>query len=59
MENKYGLPPAPNSVLVVIGSLAMPLVAVLGIVAAIAIPAYQDYVQRAEAAETMQIDLGD
>ena len=45
--NKFGPAPAPNTTWVKIGGLAMPVIAVLGILAAVAIPAYQDYVERA------------
>jgi uncharacterized membrane protein YhaH (DUF805 family) len=48
--NRYGPPTAPNSTLAVIGALLLPFVFVAGIVAAVAIPAYQDYVKRAQQA---------
>src|SRR5690606_9379646 len=44
--NRYGPPPPPNSTGVVILAWTLPLVAILGILAAIAIPAYHDYSQR-------------
>ena len=48
--NKFGAKPPPNSVLVTIGGLLIPIVFVGGILAAIAIPAYQGYVQQAQQA---------
>jgi uncharacterized membrane protein YhaH (DUF805 family) len=48
--NKYGPPPPPNRNGVLIIALIFVMVVVLGIIAAIAIPAYQDYVARATAA---------
>lgn len=50
-ENRFGSPTAPNSVLTVIAALILPIVFVVGILAAIAIPAYQDYVKRAQTLE--------
>lgn len=50
--NSYGLPPAKNSILVVIGAVFVPVV--IGILTAIAISAYQQYVQRAKAAQMQQ-----
>jgi uncharacterized membrane protein YhaH (DUF805 family) len=49
-ENRYGPPTEPNSALAVIGALVLPFLFVGGILAAIALPAYQDYVKRAQAA---------
>jgi uncharacterized membrane protein YhaH (DUF805 family) len=48
--NRYGPPTAPNSTLGVIGALILPFVFIAGIVAAVALPAYQDYVKRAQQA---------
>ena len=45
--NRFGPPPPANSTAVKILALLWLLVPVLGIVAAIALPAYQDYVTRA------------
>jgi uncharacterized membrane protein YhaH (DUF805 family) len=46
--NRYGAPTPPNSVGVLIAVWILPAIATLGIVAAVSIPAYQDYVKRAE-----------
>lgn len=50
--NQYGNPPRPNRTIHYVGVIA-PIVGIfmLGILAAIAIPAYQDYVQRAQQAQ--------
>lgn len=50
-NNRYGAPTPPNTWLVVIGGLVFPIIAAVGILAAIALPAYQDYVNRAKAAQ--------
>lgn len=47
-ENNYGKKPPPNTVGVILLACVMPLFFVVGILAAVAIPAYQDYVQRAQ-----------
>lgn len=52
--NEYGPKPAANSTLVVIGGLLLPFVFVLGILAAIALPAYQTYAMKAKAAAAHQ-----
>ena len=49
--NNYG-PPPPNTTGAVIAACILPLIMVVGIVAAVAIPAYQDYVQRASTEQT-------
>jgi len=46
-ENRYGRKPPPNGVLAVIVALIVPI-AIVGIIAAVALPAYQDYVKRAQ-----------
>lgn len=46
--NDYGGPPPPNTTGVKILAFVMPLIVVIGILAAIAIPAYQDYTERAQ-----------
>lgn len=48
-SNNYGPPPTKNSGLLIIGGLIVPIF-LTGILAAIAIPAYQDYVERAKQA---------
>jgi uncharacterized membrane protein YhaH (DUF805 family) len=48
--NRYGPPSEPNTTLTVIAGLILPFVVVAGILAAVAIPAYQDYVKRAQQA---------
>lgn len=47
-ENRFGKRPPPNTTGVIVLAFLFPAIAVLGILAAIAIPAYQDYVHRAE-----------
>jgi uncharacterized membrane protein YhaH (DUF805 family) len=49
--NRFGNPPPPNSTGAVVVALILPLVFVVGILAAIAIPAYQDFAKRAHAAQ--------
>ncbi|MEJ8824347.1 DUF805 domain-containing protein [Variovorax humicola] len=54
-SNRFGAPPTPNPLSVKIGGLLFPIVFVLiGILAAIALPAYQDYTQRAKAAQVVK-----
>ncbi len=51
-SNEYGLPPGPNTTGVIILGWALPVIVFLGgILAAISIPAYQDYVNKARAAQ--------
>lgn len=45
--NRFGSPTPPNSVLTVVVACIVPVLFAVGILAAIAIPAYQDYVKRA------------
>lgn len=48
--NRFGNPPPPNTLGVILLALILPLIFVVGIIAAIAIPAYMDYVERAREA---------
>ena len=52
--NRYGSPPPPNSGGVIALAWSGLLVPILGILAAIAIPTYQEYVDRAEQAQHQQ-----
>jgi uncharacterized membrane protein YhaH (DUF805 family) len=52
--NRFGAPPPPNTTMVKIGGLAFPIIMVVGIIAAIALPAYQGYTQRAKAAQVVK-----
>ncbi|MGP0173171.1 DUF805 domain-containing protein [Pseudomonas sp. NCHU5208] len=45
--NRYGPPPPPNSTSVKILACLIPLIFIIGMVAAIALPQYQNYVERA------------
>lgn len=49
--NRYGPPPPPNSTGVKILGFAMPVIMGIGILAAIALPAYHDYSNRVRAAQ--------
>lgn len=46
--NRYGKPTPPNSVLTLVLVWILPIFFVVGILAAIAIPAYQQYLKRAQ-----------
>lgn len=46
--NRFGNPPPPNSTAIKIFGFLIPILFIVAVVAAIAIPAYQDYVQRAQ-----------
>jgi uncharacterized membrane protein YhaH (DUF805 family) len=52
--NRFGAPPPPNTTGVKLGASLIVLFFVLGIVAAIALPAYQQYTMRAKAASMQQ-----
>lgn len=47
--NRFGAPPPPNTLGVKLGALLLPLVLIVGMLAAVALPAYQGYKQRAQA----------
>lgn len=51
-ENRFGPETPPNGTGAILLALILPAVFILGIVAAIAIPAYQDYVKRAGTAQS-------
>lgn len=51
-ENRYGPPPPPNTIGVTILGLLLPVVAFIGILAAVAIPSYKQYTDRARAAQS-------
>ncbi|WP_171014027.1 DUF805 domain-containing protein [Chitinivorax sp. B] len=44
-KNQYGLPPKKNSIGVILMACVMPAILLVGVIAAIAIPAYKDYVK--------------
>jgi uncharacterized membrane protein YhaH (DUF805 family) len=54
-ENRFGKRPPPNTVGVVLLACILPFVFVVGILAAIAIPAYQDYTIRAQVSEGLNL----
>jgi Tfp pilus assembly major pilin PilA len=54
-ENTYGKPPPPNTVGVIVLACILPLVGIVGILAAIAVPAYQDYAIRAQVTEGLNL----
>ncbi|HEY2338308.1 MAG TPA: DUF805 domain-containing protein [Burkholderiales bacterium] len=47
-ENRFGAKTPPNSTLAVIFALIVPIIVIVGILAAVSIPAYQDYTKRAQ-----------
>jgi len=53
-ENRFGAPPPPNTTKVKILALLMPVIVLIGILAAIALPAYKGYTDRAKAAQFQQ-----
>lgn len=48
--NRFGNPPPPNTLGVILLALILPLIMIIGIIAAIAIPTYMDYTERAQEA---------
>ncbi|HRX71579.1 MAG: DUF805 domain-containing protein [Candidatus Competibacteraceae bacterium] len=55
--NRFGNPPPPNTLGVILLALIMPLIMVIGVIAAIAIPAYMDYTKRAQEATSSSVPL--
>ncbi len=53
-SNRFGAPTPPNSTGVVVLALLLPVLFFGGIIAAIALPAYQDYTKRARMVEEIQ-----
>ncbi|HUQ26438.1 MAG TPA: DUF805 domain-containing protein [Burkholderiales bacterium] len=53
-ENNYGAKTPPNGTGVIIAALIIPIVFVVGVLAAIALPAYQQYQARAKAMQQQQ-----
>ena len=49
-DNRYGTPPSANNRALVVLACILPAIVVIGILAAIAIPAYSDYTKKAKAA---------
>lgn len=49
--NEYGPAPAPNTTGVIVLAWILPIVMIVGILAAVSIPAYKDYTDRARAAQ--------
>ena len=47
--NEFGPAPSKNSALLTIGGLILPIIIIVGILAAVALPAYKTYVDRAKA----------
>ena len=50
-RNRFGYPPPPNTTGAVVLALILPIIFALGIVAAIAVPSYMRYVERAKMVE--------
>jgi uncharacterized membrane protein YhaH (DUF805 family) len=55
-ENNYGKPPPPNTTGAVVLACVVPVIMIVGIVAAIAVPAYQDYTQRVAESPVQQLE---
>ena len=51
-QNRFGAKTPPNSTGVIVGVWIVPAIFVIGILAAVSIPAYQDYVKRAQVQQT-------
>jgi uncharacterized membrane protein YhaH (DUF805 family)/Tfp pilus assembly major pilin PilA len=54
-ENNYGKQPPPNTVGAIVVACIIPFISIFGILAAIAIPAYQDYTIRAQVSEGLNL----
>jgi uncharacterized membrane protein YhaH (DUF805 family) len=54
-ENTYGRPPPPNTAGVIALACILPFVGIIGVLAAIAVPAYQDYTIRAQVSEGLNL----
>lgn len=52
-ENRYGAPPRPNTTGVLVMAWVLPVMLVLSLFAAVALPAYADYTVRAKVADTI------
>jgi uncharacterized membrane protein YhaH (DUF805 family) len=50
--NRFGAKTPPNSTGVIVGVWIVPAIFVIGIIAAVSLPAYQDYVKRAQVQQT-------
>ncbi|RYY76313.1 MAG: DUF805 domain-containing protein [Gammaproteobacteria bacterium] len=48
--NRYGAPPPPNTTGIKLLAFIFPIIVIIGVLAAIALPQYQQYVQRSKAA---------
>lgn len=57
-ENRYGPRPPPSSNGVILLACTLPLLIVAGVLGAIAIPAYQDYVTRVQITEGLNLAAG-
>lgn len=57
--NNYGLQPPPNKIWHWIAGLAFPIIFTVGMMAAIALPAYQQYIERAKAAQESSYQSGE
>ncbi len=53
--NEYGPPPGPNTTGIKVAALVLPVIAILGVIAAVSMPAYQNYVQRAQQADQQSL----
>lgn len=56
-QNRFGLRPEPHKVRHVVAALIFPLGFLLGIIAAVALPAYQEYADQVRQAEGGEIDV--